>query len=360
MANGSVMMQNYNVRDAVIDAVKRFAFYSAGDAFVARGRRAHAFKETLFWRTALASPGMTRLVIKNNLPTLRLHAAEKIVVPLNTEIGTTQTALLLLDPSFPDGGLTVLEDASIAFTEDDLAEGWLNVVRIADRQGIRMNVPGALEGMAMRGRLRDRDVPAFVLAGKLPDLELTSVPSPALSVSTSPASIGTAGVATTNKAGLFGVTAPYHAFVTGTSSPATGAAVTVGPSTGTIESVDQVSDSCFISIGSTSGIPLRPFKGRLDSVTPRMNQPAEFEGVTSGKTSTTILGWSPDLPFVQPFSQLKVYTAPDTNRGDSGAALIDSDDFLIGFAFYRTTLTGALQYSAWVWAESVYQAHSLN
>ena len=301
----------------------------------------------------------------HDIPLLRLHAAEKLLVPLNGEVGTTETALVLLDPLFPDHGLVVLEDARNAISTDDLAEGWLTCRRkTRGMLGDLDRTPGVIENLALRGMLRDRDIPAFVLAGQLPELEFTNIPIPPIGIYAGPSPVATAGVATNNNSGVFGVTGPYHSIVASSSGPIVGTTITIGSRTagslsGVIQTADQISDSCFISLASPGLTGLRPLKGRLGSLTPRMNQPADFEGITSGKTPTTIVGWSPDLPFVQPYSQLKVFTTPDTNRGDSGAALVDSDGYLIGFAFYRTSLTGAIQYSAWVWAESVYQAHGL-
>ena len=63
---------------------------------------------------------------------------------------------------------------------------------------------------------------------------------------------------------------------------------------------------------------------------------------------------------VLPNSQLKVLTRADTNPGDSGAALLDSQDQVLGFAFYRTGLGAPIEFSAWIWAETVFNAHGLN
>jgi len=55
----------------------------------------------------------------------------------------------------------------------------------------------------------------------------------------------------------------------------------------------------------------------------------------------------------------KVYTSADTAPGDSGAALINADDHIVGFAYRRSRYDAATQYSSWVWAEQVYMAHRL-
>jgi S1-C subfamily serine protease len=90
-----------------------------------------------------------------------------------------------------------------------------------------------------------------------------------------------------------------------------------------------------------------------------MYDPVTFHGITSGFKQTIITGWSPDIPFVLPYSQLKVLTAPETNPGDSGAALIDRDGKVTGFSFFRTAINQQPEYSSWIWADSVYKAHNL-
>jgi hypothetical protein len=55
----------------------------------------------------------------------------------------------------------------------------------------------------------------------------------------------------------------------------------------------------------------------------------------------------------------RVYTEADTARGDSGAALIDENDFILGFAWRLSRYNSPVQYSSWVWAEQVYMAHDL-
>jgi len=55
----------------------------------------------------------------------------------------------------------------------------------------------------------------------------------------------------------------------------------------------------------------------------------------------------------------RVYTEADTAKGDSGAALIDEDDHIVGFAYGRSPIDSPAQYSSWVWAEQVYMAHDL-
>lgn len=74
---------------------------------------------------------------------------------------------------------------------------------------------------------------------------------------------------------------------------------------------------------------------------------------------TIVIGWSPDVPFPFPGSQLKVLTKAVTAPGDSGTALIDESNHVPGFSFFRTGFNAKMEFAAWIWAESVYDIHSL-
>jgi hypothetical protein len=57
--------------------------------------------------------------------------------------------------------------------------------------------------------------------------------------------------------------------------------------------------------------------------------------------------------------QLKVQTDPDTDEGDSGSALIDEHDRVIGFAFERTDYDDYPQFTDWIWAANALRALNL-
>ena len=61
------------------------------------------------------------------------------------------------------------------------------------------------------------------------------------------------------------------------------------------------------------------------------------------------------VPFPMPGRQLCVQTKAVTNYGDSGSALLNDDDRLVGFAFQRTAYGGraTVEFSDWIWAASV-------
>jgi hypothetical protein len=188
-----------------------------------------------------------------------------------------------------------------------------------------------------------------------PQTELLScVPSPCCKVLSGGQS-SSAGVVAKASNLRQGVTAALHAIDTTKG-------VTVNGQTGTILTTDLISDSCFIELPTLPPVGTKGSNGRLVGMLPRGNENASFEGITSGQTPVVVTGWSLELPDVQTYNQLKVYTTPATNHGDSGAALItDSpDDRIVGFAFERTVPIGApgaqIEYSSWIWADLVKKA----
>ena len=182
--------------------------------------------------------------------------------------------------------------------------------------------------------------------------EPTTVPSPA-----SPVNAGTfvssAGVFASDSVGRVGVTAAAHAVPSGT-------AVTVGGIAGAVvaREDDPIYDACFIEVPAfAAGIPpnARRSHGPL-KLAPRMNDRVEFEGIGSGSNpvpSAYIRAANYELPYLDPNLQQTVRTDRVTARQDSGAALIDSQDFVVGFAHSRSASNPGLTYSTWIWALAV-------
>jgi len=44
-----------------------------------------------------------------------------------------------------------------------------------------------------------------------------------------------------------------------------------------------------------------------------------------------------------------------TSQGDSGAALVDLNGYILGFAYSRSAPNAPFAYSSWIWADAVYQ-----
>lgn len=137
--------------------------------------------------------------------------------------------------------------------------------------------------------------------------------------------------------------------------------VPVGTGSGTVISRDPVTDSCLLELDHD------PFPGGygLNGCSrirpPRQYIQTAFDGAGSAAPKTTTLhGFDESILDVQPFLATKLYTHPDTVPGDSGSALVEpSSDEVLGFAAYRSSMASAQRFSAWVWAEQVYDALGL-
>lgn len=144
--------------------------------------------------------------------------------------------------------------------------------------------------------------------------------------------------------GEFGVTACYH----GTGGP--GTRVSVGGHAATVKSANNVQDLAFIPV------PRQHFGGgamasgaEVRTSAPGIDDPAAFHGVTSGHVGTMVSSYDRGLLRRSPNLQLKLQTPPDTNAGDSGAALIISDR-IVAFAFNKTAFDEKPAMSEWIWA----------
>ena len=170
-----------------------------------------------------------------------------------------------------------------------------------------------------------------------------------------------AGVYTKNSQGIFGVTICLHCFPN--SYVEVGKTkVIINGIAGIVISVHNISDSCFVQLDATESqiADLITTKGPLQGTTPREFENCYFMNKLGDKTETNVIGWSPDILYFDPYNQVKVLTNPITNPGDSGSALIDSADNVLGFSFYRTEINAVKEFSAWIWAASVFKAHNLN
>jgi hypothetical protein len=121
------------------------------------------------------------------------------------------------------------------------------------------------------------------------------------------------------------------------------------------------SDSCLVRVPLSilDGRQRSGIKGVLRS-TPSLYGYGTFDGAASGLTRTRITAFDIAIVDPQPDEMCRVYTDADTARGDSGAALIDENDFIVGFAWRRSRYDAPVQFSSWVWAEQVYMAHHLS
>lgn len=121
------------------------------------------------------------------------------------------------------------------------------------------------------------------------------------------------------------------------------------------------SDSCLVRVDRSilDGRQQSGLAGPLHS-TPSLYSYATFDGAASGVTRTRITSFDTAIVDPQPDEMCRVYTDADTAKGDSGAALIDENDFIVGFAWRRSRYDARVQFSSWVWADQVYLAHHLS
>jgi len=193
--------------------------------------------------------------------------------------------------------------------------------------------------------------PFFVLVTPAMDEEWTSVPSPALEVAV--ASVGqrsTAGARVQDSHGRVGVTAAAHAV-------STVGIVTVDGVAANVCSIDaKLTDSCFLEVPGISAA-CRSSRGPL-KLAPRMHETVTFEGLITRDT-TKIVSFNYELPYLDPDLQQTVRTDLVTAGGDSGAALLDQDGYIVGFAYNRSPMSVQAPYSSWIWADSVFTRHGL-
>jgi hypothetical protein len=137
--------------------------------------------------------------------------------------------------------------------------------------------------------------------------------------------------------------------------------VSVGQASGRVIRRNSVTDSCVIQLSNHS-VPRPETVGHINmfrAAMPPLYRSAEFTGVSSGHKVTQIT--AVDLSVMDPQHYLgsKVYTSPDTIPGDSGAALLDENEWLLGFAATRSSFDASVGFSTWTWAEQVLSVHEL-
>lgn len=132
--------------------------------------------------------------------------------------------------------------------------------------------------------------------------------------------------------------------------------ITVGNVVATYIAGDMLTDSCFLDV---SHIPAnsKTNRGPL-KVAQRSNEIGNFWGcVRSGQAR--VVAFNYELPYIDPNLQQTVRTEQVTSQGDSGAALVDSSDYILGFAHSRSAPKAPFAYSSWIWADAVYQSLGL-
>ncbi len=192
-----------------------------------------------------------------------------------------------------------------------------------------------------------------VVVGPAPPMEKTCVPVPPWRVECG-AEKSTAGILAKDANGKLGVTTCFHA--TGD----IGTKVQIHDDAEFIEGVvslaSQPLDTCFVPVGdnwhpkSMVGVA-----GVLEGRAPGKSEKHRFRGFQFAAPKVTeIIATDWGVPFPIKGRQLCIQTKADTNHGDSGAALINEDDRVVGFAFQRTPFRGSatVEFADWIWAQS--------
>jgi hypothetical protein len=212
-----------------------------------------------------------------------------------------------------------------------------------------------------------------IMVAPMPKTILTNkIGSPAwgVAMSQTSSSISTAGVATTDRQGISGVTACLHGVVDDPdglvqmynahgSSFVIGKQIYVDGHVGVVRKADLITDSCFIELDPSVLSTAMVTKGPLTNKSPSRKEAVRFDGFSSKLQKTFVTEVDLPIPFVSAGEQAKVYTQPVTNPGDSGSALVNDADYVLGFSHRRTGLAEPIEFSEWIWAHAVYIALGL-
>lgn len=190
-----------------------------------------------------------------------------------------------------------------------------------------------------------------VLAGE-PETIPTGVPVPSVPVfdAYQGSLISTLGLVLTRGDELLATTA-RHGVIAAPES------VYVGGEKAQLRKDDPVTDSCLLCLDSKSTPPtLMQDRGVLRTVMPPMGSEVYFYRCDEGRVSTVII--QSDLSILEPQQEFasKVYTDADTIPGDSGVALLDSEEKVICFAARRTGFTARIVNSQWIYAAQALEA----
>lgn len=293
-----------------------------------------------YWRAFLASSAYQRALTLLQASAQAVTQARVVVVPRTT---IHRFDLLVLDPGLQPGTPPrALAVTPGLFRPQDVQAG----AHRAAQDGVPPAIGPDFLDLAKEAAFTDNQ-PFTVVLAPPPETERLYVPGTAVPVDDLASNISTAGVVVECRANpkSIGVTAALHGVLGSTT-------VKVDGQRGTVLRSDPVSDSAFIELAAQPSAAPVPTKGIMTGITPR-HQPATFIGATSGHTNTKITGWDPQIPNPSPYRQALVYTARDAQPGDSGAALVTDDSWIVGFAFERTLPNQDPVQCSWVWAESV-------
>jgi hypothetical protein len=186
-----------------------------------------------------------------------------------------------------------------------------------------------------------------VVVAPHPKLISTCVCRPALGVEYN-GEQSTVGACAVDDSGLTGVTVCYHG------TGASGTAVKIDGVSRSVARHSEIVDTCFVPIPRNELPPSSNLRGRgglLMKRAPGAKERHTFWAVTvAAERETFVTAADPPVPSLTPRRQLCIYTDAVTNYGDSGGALVNDDDQLVGLCFQRTAFGEKPEFSTWVWA----------
>jgi hypothetical protein len=184
-----------------------------------------------------------------------------------------------------------------------------------------------------------------VILSRRPKMVPLSAPAPHLAIR-SGGKVSTEGIVCKDHAGDLGVTACFHG------TGAVGTPVTIAGLAGVVKHADPVQDIVFIPMpAGWAKPPVYGLAGVRSTLAPSEAEQVSFEGAGTGaRVSTRVKSHDAGILRKRSTIQLKVQTPADTNTGDSGSALVDHDDRVIGFGFERTAPGDFPELTDWIWA----------
>jgi hypothetical protein len=355
--------------------------------------RADQVLATVFWWCYVRTPAFAT-DMRTHAPSVRLSAdrwsegpdlrsGTQLVVVRHGEV--PQYDLLVLGPPGT-------QTAAFSPGDSDIRRALVpNLQRVAERNSELLQRRLALAGIDVDTDTVGRSVtemaagwPFYVAVGTQPRMMDTAravkpfiAPGPALSVTVprEPEVLATAGLIGRDDEGhVFALTARHAlAYATHTSmvpgvlrdaDPAPAAfgghpQCRVGEWAAWVRSLDEVTDSCVLQVMCTARAWPEAGLAGVRQIAPVEHRPATFDGAASQHRETMIRGYDLSILDPDPFLASKVYTDADTVPGDSGAALVDSEDYIVGFAVSRTAFGAPLEFSSWAWADQVLARHGL-
>ncbi|WP_155960410.1 hypothetical protein [Fischerella sp. PCC 9605] len=367
--------------------------FSALYNLIGNERATEATTATVLWQIIAASLPFTYELWNLGIADVGNLSGQNIVVSHGNDYGRTHYNLLILSPQYRkeaptelslDQSYRALEDGYRRWRQQQLAEfsqfrkrEAVSLEAITERSQILSTSLKALSTQDLEQIAYSRPFKALVarMPVVVPSLTMnvlqSIIPSPAWGVATTAynSAISTVGIASYHDTYGFGVTACLHGVFDQLNDLNTimntqgiqgvlGRIVWINGQQGIIREADYITDSCFIQLNNYSLANSYSTQGPM-KYAPPVAARVEFTGIASGTKNTYVKGHDMSIFSLLPGSQPKVYTEPITSPGDSGATLIDENDYVVGFSFNRTGLGEYPEFSSWMWAHAVYNALGL-